>query len=69
MSDLDLGDEVEILDEADRIIATVSQPRIQLELEAEEAAAEAAAEGEEAAEEQPSEPEVISRRQDDDEAE
>lgn len=69
VSDLDLDDEVEILDEADRIIATVSQPRIQLELEAEEAAAEAAAEGEEDLEEQPSEPEVISRRQDDDEAE
>ena len=65
VSDLDLGDEVEILDEADRIIATVSQPRIQLELEAEEAEAE----GEEDLEEQPSEPEVISRRQDDDEAE
>ena len=73
ISDLDLDDEVEILDESDRIIATVSQPRIQLELEAEEAAAEAAAaaaaEGEEDAEEQPSEPEVISRRQTDDEEE
>ncbi|RKU36711.1 50S ribosomal protein L25 [Candidatus Poribacteria bacterium] len=65
VSDLDLDDEVEILDEADRIIATVSQPRIELELEAEEAEAEA--EGEEDAEEQPSEPEIISRRQTDDE--
>lgn len=65
VGDLNFGDEVEILDEADRIIATVSQPRIQLELEAEEAEAE----GEDDMEEQPSEPEVISRRQDDDEAE
>ena len=65
VSDLDLGDEVEILDDSARVIATVSQPRIQLELEAEEAEEE----GEEGAEEQPSEPEVISRRQDDDEAE
>ncbi len=65
VGDLDLGDEVEILDEADRIIATVSQPRLQLESEAEEAEGD----GEEALEEQPSEPEVISRRQDDDEAE
>jgi large subunit ribosomal protein L25 len=56
--DLDLDDEVEILDESDRIVATVSQPRIQLELEAEEAEAE----GEEDLEEQPSEPEIISRR-------
>ncbi|MDE0423431.1 MAG: 50S ribosomal protein L25 [Candidatus Poribacteria bacterium] len=69
--DLDLDDEVEILDESDRIIATVSQPRIQLELEAEEAAAaaEGEGEGEEDAEEQPSEPEIISRRQTDDEEE
>ncbi|MDE0553578.1 MAG: 50S ribosomal protein L25 [Candidatus Poribacteria bacterium] len=65
VSDLDLSDEVEILDEATRIIATVSQPRIQLELDAEEVEAE----GEEPAEEQPSEPEVISRRQTDDEEE
>ena len=69
--DLDLDDEVEILDESDRIIATVSQPRIQLELEAEEAAAaaEGEGEGEEDAEEQSSEPEIISRRQTDDEEE
>ena len=64
ISDLDLDDAVEILDESSRIIATVSQPRVQLELEAEEAEGE----GEEDTEEQPSEPEVISRRQDDDEA-
>ena len=65
VSDLDLDDEIEVIDESSRIIATVSQPRIQLELEAEEAEGE----GEEDTEEQPSEPEVISRRQDDDEAE
>ena len=65
MSDLNFGDEIEVLDDSDRVIATVSQPRIQLELEAEEAEEE----GEEGTEEQPSEPEVISRRQDDDEAE
>lgn len=69
VGDLSFADEVEILDEADRIIATVSQPRIQLELEAEEAAAEAEAEGAEDAGEQPVEPEIISRRRDDDEAE
>lgn len=67
IGDLSFADEVEVLDEADRIIATVSQPRIQLELEAEEAEAEA--EGAEGAEEQPLEPEVISRRRDDDQAE
>ena len=65
VSDLDLADEIDILDESSRIIATVSQPRVQLELEAEEAEED----GVEDTEEQPSEPEVISRRQDDDEAE
>ena len=62
VSDLSFGSEIEILDEPERIIAMVSQPRIQLEEEAEDG------EDEEATEE-PLEPEVISRRQDDDEAE
>jgi large subunit ribosomal protein L25 len=63
VSDLSFGDEIEVLDEPERIIAMVSQPRIQLE---EEEAEEA--EDEEATEE-PLEPEIISRRQSDDEAE
>jgi large subunit ribosomal protein L25 len=62
VSDLSFGDEIEVLDEPERIIAMVSQPRVQLEEEAEDG------EDEEATEE-PLEPEVISRRQDDDEAE
>ena len=62
VSDLSFGDEIEVLDEPERIIAMVSQPRVQLEEEAEDG------EDEEATEE-PLEPEVISRRHDDDEAE
>jgi large subunit ribosomal protein L25 len=65
VGDLDLADEIEVLDESIRIIAMVSQPRIQLEMEAEDGEED----GEEATEEQPLEPEVISRRQDDDGAE
>ncbi len=64
IGDLDLADEIEVIDESERIIAMVSQPRIQLEEEAEDGELE----GDEAAEEQPTEPEIISRRQDDDEA-
>lgn len=64
VSDLILDDEIDILDEPERIIATVSQPRIQLEEELAEAE-DGEGEGEEAAEE-PTEPEVISRRRDDD---
>lgn len=65
VGDLDFDAEIEVLDESERIIAMVSQPRIQLEEEAEDGEEE----GGEAAEEQPLEPEVISRRQDDDGAE
>jgi large subunit ribosomal protein L25 len=64
VSDLSLDDDIDILDESNRVIAMVSQPRVQLEEEAEDAEEE----GEEVTEE-PSEPEVISRRQSDDEAE
>ena len=68
VSDLSLDEDIEILDDLERTIATVSQPRVQLE---EEEAAEGE-EGEEGeietdAEEQPTEPEIISRRRDDDE--
>lgn len=65
VSDLTLDEEIDILDELERIIAMVSQPRIQLEDELAEAE-DGEEEGEEAAEE-PTEPEVISRRRDDDE--
>ena len=65
VSDLTLDEEIDILDEPERIIAMVSQPRIQLEDELTEAEDGEGAE-EEAAEE-PTEPEVISRRRDDDE--
>ena len=66
VSDLTLDAEIDILDEPERIIAMVSQPRIQLEDELTEAEDGEGAE-EEATEEQPTEPEVISRRRDDDE--
>ena len=71
IADLNLSDEIEIMDESDRIIAMVSQPRIQLEEEVEDAEGEGEGEGEgeEATEEQPLEPEIISRRQRDDDAE
>ena len=69
VGDLNLDDEVEVLDEAERIVAMVSQPRVQLELEAEAEDAELEDGEGEATEEQPTEPEVISRRQSDDEAE
>ena len=71
ISDLSFSDEIEVVDESDRIIAMVSQPRIQLEEEvaAEDVEGEGELEGEEATEEQPTEPEVISRRRSDDEAE
>lgn len=71
VSDLSLDEDIEILDEPQRIIATVSQPRVQLEEETpeleegEEGEGEEGEEGEEAAE-QPSEPEIISRRRRDD---
>ena len=73
ISDLSLDEDIEILDDPQRIIATVSQPRVQLEEtpeveEGEEGEGEGEGEGEEAAE-QPSEPEVISRRRRDDEDE
>ncbi len=65
VSELTLDEEIEILDEPERIIATVSQPRIQLEDEVTEAE-DGEGEEEEATEEQPTEPEIISRRRDDD---
>ena len=67
VGDLSLDEEIEVLDEAQRIIATVSQPRIHVE-ETEAEDGEGEGEGEDAAEE-PTEPEVISRRRDDNEAE
>ena len=66
VSELTLDEEIDILDEPERIIATVSQPRIQLEDEVTEAE-DGEGEEEEATEEQPTEPEIISRRRDDDE--
>lgn len=71
VSDLSLDEELEILDDPQRIIATVSQPRVQLEEETPEAeegeeGEVEGEEGEEAAAEQPSEPEIISRRRSDD---
>jgi len=73
VSDLNLGDDIEILDELERVIALVSQPRMEIEEPAEdeegEGEGEEAAEGEEASAEQPVEPEIISRRRSDDEDE
>ena len=71
VSDLSLGDDVEILDEPERVIAMVSQPRMEIEEpvedeEGEGEGEEASAEGEEASAEQPVEPEIISRRRSDD---
>lgn len=68
ISELTLDEEIDILDEPERIIATVSQPRIQLEDEITEAE-DGEGEAEEATEEQPTEPEIISRRRDDDDDE
>ena len=75
VSDLSLDEDIEILDDLQRIIATVSQPRVQLEEETpeleegEEGEEGEGEEGEEAAAEQPSEPEIISRRRRDDDDE
>ena len=68
VSELTLDEEIDIVDEPERIIATVSQPRIQLEDEITEAE-DGEGEAEEATEEQPTEPEIISRRRDDDDDE
>lgn len=68
VSELTLDEEIDILDEPERIIATVSQPRIELEDEVTEAE-DGEGEEEEATEEQPTEPEIISRRRDDDDDE
>lgn len=65
VSDLSLDDDVEILEDLERTIATVSQPRVQLEEETTEAE-DGEGEIEADAEEQPTEPEIISRRRDDD---
>ena len=67
VSELTLDAEIDIIDEPERIIAAVSQPRIQLEEEVTEAE-DGEGEEEEAAEE-PTEPEIISRRRDDDDDE
>ena len=66
VSDLTLDEEIDILDDLERIIATVSQPRILLDevTEAEDGEGE-----EEEATDEPTEPEVISRRRDDDDDE
>ena len=77
VSDLSLDDDIEILDEPERVIALVSQPRMQIEEPVEdeevevegEGEGEEAAEGEEASAEQPVEPEIISRRRSDDDDE
>ena len=66
VSDLSLDEEIEILDDLERTIATVSQPRVQLEEETTEAEDGEGEEAEADAEEQPTEPEIISRRRDDD---
>lgn len=64
VSDLNLDEEIDILDEPERIIATVSQPRVLLD---ELTEAEDGEEGEmEEAAEEPTEPEIISRRRYDD---
>ena len=64
VSDLNLDEEIDILDEPERIIAMVSQPRVLLD---ELTEAEDGEEGEmEEAAEEPTEPEIISRRRDDD---
>ena len=64
VSELTLDAEIDIIDEPERIIAAVSQPRIQLEEEVTEA--EDGEGEEEEATEEPTEPEIISRRRDDD---
>ena len=67
VSDLSFDEETDIIDEPERIIATVSQPRVQLDDELTEAE-EGEGEEEETTEE-PTEPEIISRRRDDDDDE
>lgn len=64
VSDLTFAEEIDILDEPERILAMVSQPRIQLEDELAEGEEGEGAEEDTA--EEPTEPEVISRRRDDD---
>ena len=66
VSDLSLDEDIEILDDLERTIATVTQPRVQLEEEITEAEDGEGEEAEADAEEQPTEPEIISRRRDDD---
>ncbi len=65
VSDLTFDEEITVIDEMQRIVAAVNEPRVQLELtETEEG--EEGEEGEVEADE-PTEPEVISRRRDDNE--
>ena len=76
VQDIEIADEVEVMDESQRIIVTVSQPRVQVEEVAVVEEGEETEEGEEVeedaaadADEERAEPEVISRKRgDDDEA-
>ncbi len=63
VSDLTLDEEITVIDEPERIIVAVSEPRIQLEENEMEDGVEESEEGADA----PMEPEVISRRRDDEE--
>ncbi len=64
VSDFSFAEEVEILDDLQRIVVTVSQPRIQTETtESEEGEGEGESEGEETTD-APAEPEVISKKRD-----
>lgn len=67
VSDLSIAGDIEVLDDLQRIVATVSQPRIQLEqTSTEETEGEGEGEeGEEGAADAPTEPEVISKKRDD----
>ena len=67
VSDLSFAAEIEMLDDSQRIIVTISQPRVQTETtEAEEGEGEGEGESEgEETTDAPAEPEVISRRRDD----
>lgn len=71
VQDIELDDEIEVLDELQRVIVSVSQPRVIVEEVVEEEEGEEGEEGEEEgapaedAEEERTEPELIRRRRDD----
>ena len=68
VQDIELDDEVEVLDEPNRMIVSVAQPRVIIEEVGEPEEGEATEAGtEEVTEEEHTEPEVISRRQGNDE--